>query len=92
MLGERMPRDLSGQAATIVGWALVRQKLGSWLQTLGMPVVALRQHAQAKPDAGGEAKVTFKDWHQDGSCPRSWSRLTQPVTPVARKAERAPFF
>ena len=55
LLGERMPRDLPGQTATLVGWGPIGQKLGSLLQALGLHVVAVRQHAatpwQATPDA-----------------------------------------
>jgi phosphoglycerate dehydrogenase-like enzyme len=49
MMGERMPRDLPGQTATVVGWGPIGQKLGSLLQALGMNVVAVRQQVQAKP-------------------------------------------
>jgi len=64
MMGDRMPRDLPGQTATIVGWGPIGQKLASLLQALGMNVVAVRQQAQANLDAESVAMVTFEDWHQ----------------------------
>ncbi len=64
MMGDRMPRDLPGQTATIVGWGPIGQKLASLLQALGMNVVAVRQQAQANSDAESVSMVTFEDWHQ----------------------------
>ena len=66
LMGSRLPRDLPGQTATLVGWGPIGQKLGSLLQALGLHVVAVRQHAaspcQATPDA--VEHVTFERLHE----------------------------
>jgi phosphoglycerate dehydrogenase-like enzyme len=88
MMGERMPRDLPGQTATIVGWGPIGQKLGSLLQALGMNVQAVRQQAHAKPDAQSVAMVTFKDWLQ--VLPKTdWLVLACPLTPQTRQLVNA---
>jgi len=81
MLGERMPRDLPGQTATIVGWGPIGQKLGSLLQALGMHVVAVRHQLDTKPDQAHArvAMLTFADWHQ--VLPQTdWLVLACPLT------------
>ena len=86
MMGERMPRDLPGQTATIVGWGPIGQKLGSLLQALGLHVVAVRQQAQAKPAPGcAEVEmVGFDDWQQ--VLPRTdWLVLACPLTAKTRQ-------
>ena len=87
MMGDRMPRDLPGQTATIVGWGPIGQKLGSLLQALGMNVVAVRQQAQAKPpnasapsDPQSVEMVTFDDW-QTVLPKTDWLVLACPLTP-----------
>ena len=96
MMGERMPRDLPGQTATIVGWGPIGQKLGSLLQALGMTVVAVRQQAQAKslakssaqPDNAGVEMVTFEDWQQ--VLPKTdWLVLACPLTSKTRQLVNA---
>jgi phosphoglycerate dehydrogenase-like enzyme len=88
MMGERMPRDLPGQTATIVGWGPIGQKLGSLLQALGMKVVAVRQQAQAKPDPQSVAMVSFEDWHQ--ILPTTdYLVLACPLTPQTRQLVNA---
>ena len=66
MLGERMPRDLPGQTATIVGWGPIGQKLSSLLQALGLNVVAVRQQAgpQTPLQADAVERVTFEQLQQ----------------------------
>jgi phosphoglycerate dehydrogenase-like enzyme len=94
MMGDRMPRDLPGQTATVVGWGPIGQKLGSLLQALGMNVVAVRQQAQAKPpnlsapsDQSVEM-VTFEDWQQ--VLPKTdWLVLACPLTPKTRQLVNA---
>jgi phosphoglycerate dehydrogenase-like enzyme len=91
MMGERMPRDLPGQTATLVGWGPIGQKLGSLLQALGMNVVAVRQQAQAKPpnssapsDPQSVEMVTFENWQQ--VLPKTdWLVLACPLTPKTRQ-------
>jgi phosphoglycerate dehydrogenase-like enzyme len=95
MMGERMPRDLPGQTATVIGWGPIGQKLGSLLQALGMNVVAVRQQAQAKPpsasvpaDTQSVEMVTFEDWHQ--VLPKTdWLVLACPLTPKTRQLVNA---
>jgi phosphoglycerate dehydrogenase-like enzyme len=90
MLGERMPRDLPGQTATIVGWGPIGQTLGSLLQALGMHVVAVRQQLDTKPDQAQArvAMVTFADWHQ--VLPQTdWLVLACPLTYKTRQLVNA---
>ncbi len=86
MMGERMPRDLSGQTATIVGWGPIGQKLGGLLQTLGMQVVAVRQQvtAQPSPASAGVEMVTFDAWTQVLS-KTDWLILACPLTVKTRQ-------
>ena len=84
MMGARMPRDLPGQTATIVGWGPIGQKLGSLLQALGMDVVAVRQQVPPMPDATNVAMVSFGDWQQ--VLPQTdWLILACPLTPKTRQ-------
>jgi phosphoglycerate dehydrogenase-like enzyme len=88
MMGERMPRDLPGQTATIVGWGPIGQKLGSLLQALGMEVVAVRQQVPSMPDAANVAMVSFGDWQQ--VLPQTdWLILACPLTPKTRQLVNA---
>jgi len=92
MMGDRMPRDLPGQTATIVGWGPIGQKLGSLLEALGMNVVAVRQQAQAKPPNASAPQsvemVTFEDWQQ--VLPKTdWLVLACPLTPKTRQLVNA---
>jgi phosphoglycerate dehydrogenase-like enzyme len=96
MMGERMPRDLPGQTATIVGWGPIGQKLGSLLQALGVNVVAVRQQAPAKSlaqstaqsDATSLQMVTFADWQQ--VLPQTdWLVLACPLTSKTRQLVNA---
>ena len=90
LLGERMPRDLPGQTATLVGWGPIGQKLGSLLQALGLKVVAVRRHAaspqQPTPDA--VEVVTFENLPQ--VLPRTdWLILACPLTDKTRQLVNA---
>jgi len=90
MLGERMPRDLPGQTATIVGWGPIGQNLASLLKALGLDVVAVRQQLQAKPgrDGLGVEMVTFDNWQQ--VLPRTdWLVLACPLTDKTRQLVNA---
>ena len=86
MLGERMPRDLPGQTATLVGWGPIGQKLGSLLQALGLKVVAVRRHPASPPQPISEAVevVTFENLQQ--VLPRTdWLILACPLTDKTRQ-------
>ena len=101
MMGERMPRDLPGQTATVVGWGPIGQKLGSLLQALGLNVVAVRQQVQCKPstqfsalssvqpDTGSVEMVTFDNWQQ--VLPKTdWLILACPLTSKTRQLVNGP--
>ena len=89
LLGQRMPRDLPGQTATIVGWGPIGQKLGSLLQALGMKVVAVRQ--KLDPNAlvqEGVEQVSFEGLTT--VLPRTdWLILACPLTPKTRQLVNA---
>ena len=86
LMGPRMPRDLPGQTATIVGWGPIGQTLGRWLQSLGLQVVAVRQRVDAAPHepTDGVQMVSFEQ------LPSVWSRtdwliLACPLTNKTRQ-------
>lgn len=90
MLGERMPRDLPGQTATIVGWGPIGQKLGHLLQALGLHVVAVRQQLAAKTHQDEQAveMVKFDHWQQ--VLPQTdWLVLACPLTERTRQLVNA---
>jgi phosphoglycerate dehydrogenase-like enzyme len=90
MMGARMPRDLPGQTATIVGWGPIGQKLGSLLQALGLQVVVVRQQVAAPqhPPSEGVEMVTFESWTQ--VLPKTeWLILACPLTSKTRQLVNA---
>lgn len=90
LLGERMPRDLPGQTATIVGWGPIGQTLGSCLQALGLKVVAVRQHApaQLQNSAAEVEMVAYENLYQ--VLPRTdWLILACPLTDTTRQLVNA---
>jgi phosphoglycerate dehydrogenase-like enzyme len=90
MMGARMPRDLPGQTATIVGWGPIGQKLGSLLQALGLQVVVVRQQLAAPhhPLCEGVEMVTFESWTQ--VLPKTdWLILACPLTSKTRQLVNA---
>jgi phosphoglycerate dehydrogenase-like enzyme len=90
MMGARMPRDLPGQTATIVGWGPIGQKLGSLLQVLGLQVVVVRQQVAAPqhPPSEGVEMVTFESWTQ--VLPKTdWLILACPLTSKTRQLVNA---
>ena len=75
----RMPRDLPGQTATIVGWGPIGQELAQLLSALGLHVIAVRTH-DARPQ-GGVEMVRFDQMHT--VLPRTdWLILACPLTPT----------
>jgi phosphoglycerate dehydrogenase-like enzyme len=90
MMGARMPRDLPGQTATLVGWGPIGQKLGSLLQALGLQVVVVRQQVAAPHHPPSEAveMVTFESWTQ--VLPKTdWLILACPLTSKTRQLVNA---
>lgn len=91
MLGERTPRDLPGQTATIVGWGPIGQQLASLLQALGLKVVAVRQQAgpQTLLRADAVEQVTFEGFHQVLHR-TDWLILACPLTDKTRQLVNTP--
>lgn len=52
LLGEHLPRDLSGQCAMIVGWGPIGQRIGALLHMLGLQVQVVRQRAHQTSEQG----------------------------------------
>lgn len=59
LIGDRMPRDLAGQTAVIVGWGPIGRELGGYLRMLGLNVIAVR--SAAAPTADGVETYAFED-------------------------------
>lgn len=86
LMGARMPRDLPGQTATIVGWGPIGQTLGRWLQSLGLQVVAVRRRVDnANCEAtDGVQMVSFEQL--PSVWPRTdWLILACPLTDKTRQ-------
>ncbi len=90
LMGQRMPRDLPGQTATIVGWGPIGQELGRLLLALGLKVVAVRQQlSPSTPATDGVAQVSFESLHT--VLPRTdWLILACPLTDKTRALVNAP--
>ena len=73
----RMPRDLPGQTATVVGWGPIGQEIARLLQALGLQVQAVRTHAQA--DEAGVRMLRFEDLPQSLG-DSDWLILACPLT------------
>jgi phosphoglycerate dehydrogenase-like enzyme len=86
LMGPRMPRDLPGQTATIVGWGPIGQTLGRWLTSLGLQVVAVRQRVDAVTlePTDGVQMVSFEQL--PSVWPRTdWLILACPLTDKTRQ-------
>lgn len=77
----RMPRDLPGQTATVVGWGPIGQELARLLQALGLNVNAVRTQAQGEED--GVRMVRFEDIGPVLG-ESDWLILACPLTPRTR--------
>lgn len=85
----RMPRDLPGQTATIVGWGPIGQELAQLLSALGLNVIAVRTH-DAQPQ-GGVEMVRFEQMNT--VLPRTdWLVLACPLTTTTRGLVNAQVF
>ena len=77
----RMPRDLPGQTATVVGWGPIGQELGQLLKTLGLNVIAVR--TQAVGQENGIEMVRFEG--MQAVMPQTdWLILACPLTHTTR--------
>jgi phosphoglycerate dehydrogenase-like enzyme len=82
LLGEHLPRDLSGQRAMIVGWGPIGQRIGALLQALGLHVQVVRQRADA-PAESGITMLSFD--HMAQALPGTdWLILACPLTAQTR--------
>jgi phosphoglycerate dehydrogenase-like enzyme len=90
LLGEgRIPRDLPGQTATVVGWGPIGQELGQLLRAVGLNVIAIRTHAAAAED--GIEMVRFEEMQT--VLPRTdWLILACPLTHTTRALVNAQVF
>jgi phosphoglycerate dehydrogenase-like enzyme len=79
---DRMPRDLSGQSATVLGWGPIAQGLAPLLQALGLKVTAIRTHAAA--DAQGVRMRRYADLAEVIPA-TDWLVLACPLTPQTRQ-------
>lgn len=93
MLGQRMPRDLPGQTATIVGWGPIGQKLGNLLVALGLKVVVVRQKVVLSSQwQGGVAHIRLHIRFDAlaSALPRAdWLILACPLTATTRQLVNA---
>ncbi len=82
LLGEgRMPRDLPGQTATVVGWGPIGQELAQLLSALGLKVIVIRTKATGQHN--GIEMVRFED--MQAVLPRTdWLILACPLTHTTR--------
>jgi len=81
LLDERMPRDLEGQRAVVVGWGGIGQRIGRLLQALGLQVSVAR-HGDA-PAGDGIRTVRYgglRELLPDAS----WLVLACPLTDTTR--------
>jgi phosphoglycerate dehydrogenase-like enzyme len=77
----RMPRDLPGQTATLVGWGPIGQELAQLLSAMGLNVIAVR--TQAAGVQGGVEMVRFEQLPD--VLPRTdWLILAGPLTATTR--------
>jgi phosphoglycerate dehydrogenase-like enzyme len=77
----RMPRDLPGQTATLVGWGPIGQELAQLLSALGLNVIAVRTQVAGVQD--GVEMVRFEQLPD--VLPRTdWLILACPLTATTR--------
>ena len=89
LLGSKLPPDLSGQTALLVGWGPIAQRFAQFLSVLGLRLKVVRQKAQigslAKPggDFSQPEMLTFETL--DSALPSTdWIVLMCPLTDTTR--------
>jgi len=89
LLGSKLPPDLSGQTALLVGWGPIAQRVAQFLSVLGLRLKVVRQKAQigslAKPggDFSQPEMLTFETL--DSALPSTdWIVLMCPLTDTTR--------
>ncbi|MFW7340145.1 D-2-hydroxyacid dehydrogenase [Pollutimonas sp. H1-120] len=82
LIGERLPADMAGQTAVIVGWGPIGQRLGAFLRMLGMNVIALR-----RASATGDEEVETHAFEalNDLAPQADWLILACPLTDRTRQ-------
>lgn len=81
-LVNQLPRDLAGQTAVIVGWGPIGQRIGAFLQLLGLKLIVVRRELPQVAEPGIET-VRFSQWHS--VLPRAdWLLLACPLTEQTR--------
>lgn len=78
---DRIPRDLPGQTATVVGWGPIGQELGQLLKALGLNVIAVRTEAAGQQN--GIEMVRFENMHTV-LAQTDWLILACPLTRTTR--------
>lgn len=82
LLGERLPRDLGGQTAVLVGWGPIGQRIGAVLRLLSLKLIVVR--TQSGPTIDGMEMVGFDRFH--AVLPRAdWLLLACPLTQRTRQ-------
>jgi len=81
LLDERLPRDLEGQRAVVVGWGGIGQRIGRLLQALGLEVSVARHGGE--PAGPGIGTVRY-DGLRDILPGASWLVLACPLTDATR--------
>lgn len=87
LMGDRMPRDLAGQTAVIVGWGPIGQKIAAYLISLDIAITAVRH---TLPQRSGPAQasavkmVSYADF-KTGTADYDWIILACPLTETTYK-------
>lgn len=87
LMGNRMPRDLAGQTAVVVGWGPIGQKIAAYLKSLDIAITAVRHTPLERtgPAQAGEAKmVSYADFRTDAA-EYDWIILACPLTETTYK-------
>ncbi|MFZ9251537.1 MAG: D-2-hydroxyacid dehydrogenase [Hylemonella sp.] len=82
LLGERLPRDLGGQTAVLVGWGPIGQRIGAVLRLLGLKLIVVR--TRSGPTIDGMEMVGFDRFHAVLSR-ADWLLLACPLTQRTRQ-------
>lgn len=81
LLGKALPADLPGQAAAVAGWGPIGQRIGAYLQMLGMNVIAARTGAE--PTVPGVETIAYESLGEAVSRV-DWLVLACPLTERTR--------
>lgn len=82
LLGERLPRDLGGQTAVLVGWGPIGQRIGAVLRLLGLKLIVVR--TRSGPSMDEMEMVGFDRFHAVLSR-ADWLLLACPLTQRTRQ-------